>query len=497
MIKDGAVIKRVITSNNPDHRFLCIHYQCRTCGKPSSPIIARAFVYDAQLEIWKRQEEIRESLEKDFLAHDKEEHFGELIARTIDELYTTHLSLPIGENAIYSKPEIVELLIRSIIDQQASEMSSNILNIPGRGRKAPSSDTLMIYLGRMDEMNVRSDIRQIFDTINNKAKSLGWYSKPIRVAVDFHLEPYYGKKRKKTIHVPKKKASPGTSYAFKYATCDVVVDGKRLTVFGQHITCLDQKSDIFEEVVEYVKNTLNIDVLLVDREFFTVDIMKYLNGQGERESINYIVPAIKNKRVVREAGKRFHKGEYVFDYHFGTDNGGIDIKLFTIPNKDFDVSKPASKKNVEYYVFSTDLPINIADTTAENCRHMDPKRYDGHMRNELADVYSSRWGIETDYRVCAHEFRAITTSNKFPIRYLYFFSGAIFRNIWVLCKQMYQADIIKWLGKTKLRAKVWKDIIRSALDHRAISKTLQKTMTMIDELVELLDVSVTLSSIFR
>ena len=294
----------------------------------------------------------------------------------------------------------------------------------------------------------------------------------------------------------RKKAPRGTSYAFKYATADVVVDGKRLTVYGQHISPLDTKFAIFKEVLEYVQDTLAIDVLLIDREFFTVEIMRHLIGNGEGTKVNYIIPATKNKKICAEAEERFHRGEYVFDYPFGGEKG-VTIKLFTMPNKEFDESKTVSKENPEFFVFSTNLPINIADTSAKNRRYMNPKRYEGFTRDELCNMYRSRWGIETDYRVYTQEFRPITTSNWFPIRYLYFFSGVIFRNIWLLCQQMYSEEVDRYLGKAKLRARVWKEIVRRAFDHRAVLRTIRNVMGGLLDSLRLMDVAISLSTVPR
>jgi DDE family transposase len=238
-----------------------------------------------------------------------------------------------------------------------------------------------MYLGRNSEKDVRSDIRKIFDIVNYKARKLKLYDEPLPLAIDFHLEPYYGKCKNKTIKTDKKKSHAGTAYNFKYATADIALETSPLTVYGQHISQLDTKADIFQEVVEYSRQQMDIKYLMADREFFTVKIMKYLL----KEKIPYIIPAVKNKAILKEANEKFNEGTYVFTHPFGGKDG-VDITIFIKRNEDFDISKTSSSKNPEFYVFSTNMRINQADKTAENIRHCDPKNYSGWTRDELAEM---------------------------------------------------------------------------------------------------------------
>lgn len=489
--RNGSVRKYIIHPDKYDreHVFICNNYTCKNCRKNSSPILTNTFVYDAAMEGLKRLDKLYKILEKWENKELNERNLTQKIYSIVNEIYTENINLPRGKNVILSDQDIKDLMIKNIIDGQCSEMSSNLLNLPGKIKKSPSADTLMMYLGRNSEKDIRKDIKKIFDTVNNKARKLKIYDQPLPLAIDFHLEPYYGKYRNKTIKTDSRKSHAGTAYNFKYATADIALDGARLTVYGQHISQLDHKEDIFKEVVEYSRDHINIDYLMADREFFTVKIIKYLMN----EKIPYIIPAIKNKAIIKEAKKKFNDGINVFTYHFGQKDG-IDITIFINRNEEFDQSKPSSSDNPEFYVFSTNMLINQADTTAENIRYCDPKNYQGYNRDELADMYSSRWGIETDYRMYVHEFRPRTTSNKFPIRYLNFFSGEIMRNIWVLSKTMLRNVYEKVLPGKKLRARLFKELLREGIEEKNIASAIHGLKNNLFETIKLLSPSARLRS---
>lgn len=483
--KDGTVTKHIINSTEDDHEFPCCHYICMICRKPTSPLLSNAFVYDAAVEGMKRLSRLVNTLEKWEKNEIDEINLTQKIYSIVNEIYTENINLPRGKNVILSEKEIKDLMIKNIIDGQCSEMSSNMLNLPGKLKKSPSADTLLMYLGRNSEKDVRKDIRKIFDIVNDKARKLKLYDEPLPLAIDFHLEPYYGKCKNKTIKTDKKKSHAGTAYNFKYATADIAMGISPLTVYGQHISQLDTKADIFKEVVEYSRQQIDIKYLMADREFFTVKIMKYLL----KEKIPHIIPAVKNKAILKEANDNFREGTYVFTHPFGGKDG-VDITIFIVRNEDFDISKTASSKNPEFYVFSTNMPINQADKTAENIRHCDHKKYSGWTRDELAEMYSKRWGIETDYRVYVHDFRPRTTSNKFPIRYLNFFSGEIMRNIWVLSKIMFKDMYKKILPGKILRARLFKELLREGMEQNNIACVIRNLNEDLSNTMRLLSLSI-------
>jgi len=487
IVRIGTVLKQVLPSSNPEHRFRCEDYRCQECGHRFSPIIAYALIYDAEKELWNRISELEVSFERDFVERNRPEDFGEKLLNFIDELYTQHLNIPVSKNAIYTRSDIIDLLLRNFTGNQTSEMSYNILKASGMHEDVPSSGLLMIYLGRISKDDIRSDVRRIFDVINAKAASLKLYSKDIAVpvAIDFHLQPYFGRDRRETVSISKKESNKSSSYAFKYATADVVVQGKRLTLYGQHISQLDSKITILQEILDYLKDHVKIKYLLMDREFFTVEILKMLNDR----KVKYIVPIIRNKSIMARAKEEYLKGHLQFQYRFGGKRG-LWITVYIYPNEKYDVSRPATRENPEFFLFTTNMRQLPEEVTPDKSirRYKTGGDEKDLLRTRLPDMYRARWGIETDYRVLEHEFRAMTTSNKFTIRYLYFFSGVFLRNIWELSKLVFEKEWKRSMNGVNLRAKIWKTLVQLALDGKVLIKRVKRSVNKIYTKLQTLDI---------
>ena len=62
-----------------------------------------------------------------------------------------------------------------------------------------------------------------------------------------------------------------------------------------------------------------------------------------------------------------------------------------------------------------------------------------HALSGIADLYKSRWGIETGVRVKTYAFRPRTRSKDYRIRIFYFYFSILMYNLWII------ADIYLWL----------------------------------------------------
>ena len=485
--KVGTVMKKFLGQNDKGERQEVSHYYCNHCEKNSSPVLKNVYYYNAEKEGIQNINDLNEVLEKVTKQNSDTEELIDKLYKSVKKVYTEHLNFPRKKNVIYNKSDFTDVLIKNITDCQTSEMSSNLLNLSEVGKQFPSADTLLLYLGRNSENDIRESVKKIFNRINENAKKEGMYDEPLPIAVDFHNEPYYGKVKGKTIKTAKSKSHAGTLYNFKYATVDIAKENHRLTVFGQHISQLDTKADIFKEILEYSKMHVPIDYVMADREFYTAEILNYLES-----NFKYIIPALQTEKLRKEAKKNYDYGTYVFPYTINknkTSDEQANIKIFVIRNKDFDVKKKITKSNKEFFTFATNLEINEADKNSENKKYCDSNSYTGYLRHELADMYTERWGIETDYRVYSHEFRPRTTSNKFPIRYLFFFLGEIMRNLWIMATRKFQLQIQKVLPKGILRAKIFKYFLKKGMERNRLKKFLLSLREKSNRALKMLEAS--------
>lgn len=59
---------------------------------------------------------------------------------------------------------------------------------------------------------------------------------------------------------------------------------------------------------------------------------------------------------------------------------------------------------------------------------------------EIAEYYRNRWGTETNNRK-RNEFRAMTTSQSYELRYLYYLLSVAMHNVWIMINLMIAHEI--------------------------------------------------------
>ncbi len=118
-------------------------------------------------------------------------------------------------------------------------------------------------------------------------KKKGIFRKPVRIAMDWHDEMYYGDIEAYGVVGIKNKA--GTNYAYEYATASVVMKDQRFAIATIPVTertALNMGYRLIEIIESY---GIRIDVLLMDGGFFSIDLINYLNSIH----INFIMHAPK------------------------------------------------------------------------------------------------------------------------------------------------------------------------------------------------------------
>jgi hypothetical protein len=258
------------------------------------------------------------------------------------------------------------------------------------------------------------------------------------------------------------KSKNGTSFFHEYVTIDSVDDGKRFTLIGEHVSQFENPSKAAIGLFDFVRiKKVPINKVFLDREFFNTTMVDYLIDKN----FEFVMPAVKNEKVVKEAELNWNKGIFVFTYHFGDGKtASKPFTIFTVPNKEYDPAKKTDTKNPLYFIFATNMMIKKTDHTAEGIRYN--KQHQGYERNDLVELYRSRWGIETDFRVLDHEFLGKTTSNNRAVRYFYAMMGMWLRNIWVLSKTLFTDMYGQLFPKNTITARLFSRIIEKSLDKR-------------------------------
>jgi len=240
----------------------------------------------------------------------------------------------------------------------------------------PSPDVLLRRLKALDLEDITDSLNEINMKVVKK-HIRDW----MKMAIDYTEEPYYGKV---DMYVTRGKYKQGTDRFHTFATISVVEkdERERLTLCSHPVTRLDTKEEIVKMLPE---NSPKPSLLLMDRGFFTVEIIKTLNSMG----IKFIIPAVLNEKVKRVIDDYIHgRVPAVIEYEMGS-------KIYMV------IAKKKAEENepiVKYIPFVTDVKFD------------NPQE----MVDVIPEEYRYRWGIETSYRV-EDGFKAKTTSRNFTL----------------------------------------------------------------------------------
>jgi len=159
-------------------------------------------------------------------------------------------------------------------------------------------------------------------------------------------------------------------------------------------------STVVEKLIADARKLVKINHVLLDRGFYTVDVITAL----KKADCKYVIPGKNTTRV--ENLIRKHEVPSMIRYKVG-DNSKYTYTNLVIVN-DMDGKKCTFVTNIE----------DISTATA--------------LFNTASTLYSKRWGIETTYRVTKYSFLSKTTSKNPIIRLFYYLLAVCLYNLWQL-----------------------------------------------------------------
>lgn len=237
------------------------------------------------------------------------------------------------------------------------------------------------------------------------------YRYPRVVAIDMTLIPYYGQPQADPSELVRSRQKKGTTRFHGYATACLVHHGMRYTIALTRVTRGEKSPQITRRLIRQVRQTgLRIKRLLLDREFFTVETIRYLKRAGVPflmpVAIRAPVPKDPQKLAASLRGFR-KKSSGWYDYVFHS-KPRERIRICVCAK--YYMERKTGKRKLKRLLF------------AAWGYQADPET--------IREQYRKRFGIETSYRQ-VHQAR-IRTSERCPkLRLLYFGIGLILRNVWV------------------------------------------------------------------
>ena len=281
-----------------------------------------------------------------------------------------------GRNAKYKAKDFAYRLIESALENQSLEARYQLTNYL-------SADRMLEKLHKIEYGQIQNLIAKV-----NKNLKL---PKKVTLAIDFTDKLFYG--CKELIEVI---GTKGGNYARRFIEVSIVKPALFINAFPVNMLT-NNKTKLIAQLIDgfnAVHKKTKIELLLLDRGFFTKAVVKYL----VENKIRFIMPAIKNREIkYLVEGCINMKKSIVLDYKFG------ETKVFLV----------FVEVNDEVLVYMTNTKFSPLKV---------------HL------LYKKRWQIETNFRE-QNNFEFKTCTLDFNARYFAFVLAGLLFNLWQLMRK--------------------------------------------------------------
>jgi hypothetical protein len=241
-----------------------------------------------------------------------------------------------------------------------------------------------------------------------------------QVAIDLHLDPYYGQPYKSRNEIYYGAAKQGTQRFHAYASACIVQHGRRYTLALTWVRRHESMVVVLRRLLGRIQEIgLKIRCLLLDRGFFSVPVVQFL----QQENLPFLMPV-----MIR--GRRPKKGQPLRGLHW-IKRQGAGWYSHTMKNKKQEVTVPVC---VGYRRHR-----NRKDRKQRTQKLLFAAWRVHGSPTEIRERYRMRFGIETSFRQMRQAH--IYTCTRQPHLRLFFVAVAlILRNVWVWIHQMRLAE---------------------------------------------------------
>jgi hypothetical protein len=236
--------------------------------------------------------------------------------------------------------------------------------------------------------------------------------RPRRLVIDLTQLPYYGKPQKTPRELRYGKPKLGTTKFHTYATAFVVQHGQRFTLAMTYVWRDDPLTDVLQRLLDQVRKIgVRIRFLLLDREFYNLDVVAYLKSRH----CPFLMPVVRRGRRPKDPAKA--KGPWRF---YVWKKSGFSTHT---------LQRGRRKSEVEICVARD----NYADRWGKHGIRILVYAFWGFRPGSprwVRETYRERFGIETGYRQM-NQGRARTCSRDPVLRLLLVGIALLLRNVWV------------------------------------------------------------------
>lgn len=232
-----------------------------------------------------------------------------------------------------------------------------------------------------------------------------------RVAIDWHLIPYYGQPERSQNELYYGKPRQGTKNFHAYASACIVDHGRRYTLAVTWVRRNESAVVALGRLLGQIrKNGLKIRYLLLDRAFFNVPVVQFL----QREELPFLMPVMFRGRRPTKRRKptglrwiqRQSAGWYTHTMRNKSQHATVPVCVGYRRHRNRKDGKQVTQK----LLFAA---WRVKGTPTE-----------------IRQCYRQRFGIETSYRQL-RQARVYTCTRDPHLRFLFVAVALILRNMWV------------------------------------------------------------------
>ncbi len=306
-------------------------------------------------------------------------------------------NVPIKTQGKCEQQNIFEILIRAATQRDSIENTTKVL------KNVPTSNDIRYHLEKY------SDLAALEEDLNKALQSrlpTGIRQGQQKIAIDFNLIPYYGEPSpSETPYIYRSQAKHGTCSFYAYATVYVIKKHKRVTLAIKAV----QQQDTLVAIITYLLALiepikLRIERLYLDREFFCVPVIRWLQSLD----IPFEMPAIirgksgGTRQLIR--GRRSYKTTYTLN---SDKYGSVTFQAWIVCTYKNGKRRAHGREFFIYAVSKIQLSLQL-----------------------IHDDYRLRFGIESSYRM-KNQCRIKTTIKNPTIRFLFMALAFLIINVWI------------------------------------------------------------------
>jgi hypothetical protein len=239
-------------------------------------------------------------------------------------------------------------------------------------------------------------------------------SRPLQLAIDLHLRPYHGQPQDDPCELYRGQAKSGTTHFHAYATAYLALRGQRFTLALRYVLQGEPLERVVRELLARCAQVgAKAGLVLVDRAFWTVDVIRYL--QAARYP--FLMPVVtRGKKAGQPQGP---SGTRAFQYRA---KGGL--ASYTLVQ-----SGGRRQATVAIAVYVRYRRGRRGKRGKERLVYAYWGWAPGAAR-AAHELYRKRFGIETSYRQLG-EAKAKTCSRSPAVRLFLVGVALVLRNVWV------------------------------------------------------------------